>query len=173
MVSHSFFGSETRCNLYSRRLHVGHGWRLDYFTDTFNLYSPIYGLFYSWNKFEALWSSDRLILCEQFVNRGFALVHIDEKLCHYTNIAKAMDAIGQYRDIGPIRINLQHLIQTIRTFAIDWKDTLSKFLIDKTKECLRTLHQHMTVIQTKKERGNCHAHTHFIVMRANSWALIA
>lgn len=99
----------------------------------------------SWTKFEALWSSDRMILCEQFVNSGLALVHIDEKLSHYTDIVRAMDAIECHQDIGPIRINLQRLISTIRAFAIVWKDTLSKFLIDKTNKCLGSLHQHMMV----------------------------
>lgn len=86
-----------------------------------------------------------MILCEQFVNSGLALAHTDEKLSHYTDIMKAMDAIERHQDIGPIRVNLQRLISTIRAFAIDWKDTLSKFLIEKTNKCLASLHRHLMV----------------------------
>lgn len=56
-----------------------------------------------------------------------------------------MDSEPQYHDIGPIRINLHSLISSIRTHAIDWKNTLGGILAEKTVRCIKFLRDHMTV----------------------------
>lgn len=86
-----------------------------------------------------------MIVCEKFVSRGLPLVHIDEKFLFYTNIVERMDKIQQFHDIGPIRLNLHSLIGNIRAYAIDWKNTLGKILIEKTLNTLRTLNKQMMV----------------------------
>lgn len=86
-----------------------------------------------------------MIVCEEFVCRGLPLVHIDEKFVFYTNIVECMNTIQRFHDIGPIRLNLNALIDSIRAYAVDWKNTLGEILIEKTLETLKSLHQHMTV----------------------------
>lgn len=92
-----------------------------------------------------LWKSDKMIVCEKFVNRGLPLVHIDEKFLFYTNIVEHMDTIQSFHDIGPIRLNLYAIIDSIRGYAIDWKNTLGEILIVKTLKTLKTLHIRMMV----------------------------
>lgn len=99
----------------------------------------------SWNEYEALWTSDKMIVCEEFVNRGLPLVHIDEKFLFYTNIVECMDTIQPLHDIGPVRVNLNALIDSIRSYAVDWKNTLGEILIEKTLKTLKTLQKRMTV----------------------------
>lgn len=99
----------------------------------------------SWNEFETLWTSDKMIVCEKFVSRGLPLVHIDEKFLLYTNIVERMDTIQPFHDIGPIRLNLRSLIANIRAYAVDWKNTLGEILIEKTLKTLKTLQQYMMV----------------------------
>lgn len=86
-----------------------------------------------------------MIVCEKFVSRGLPLVHIDEKFLFYTNIVERMDTIQPFHDIGPIRLNLYSLIGNIRAYAIDWKNTLGKILIEKTLNTLGILHKQMMV----------------------------
>lgn len=99
----------------------------------------------SWNEYEALWTSDKMIVCEEFVSRGLPLVHIDEKFLFYTNIVECMDTIQPLHDIGPVRLNLNALIDSIRSYAVDWKNTLGEILIEKTLKTLKTLQKRMTV----------------------------
>lgn len=86
-----------------------------------------------------------MIVCEEFVNRGLPLVHIDEKFLFYTNIVECMDTIQPLHDIGPVRVNLNALIDSIRSYAVDWKNTLGEILIEKTLKTLKTLQKRMTV----------------------------
>lgn len=100
---------------------------------------------HSWNEFETLWTSDKMIVCEKFVSRGLPLVHIDEKFLLYTNIVERMDTMQTFHDIGPIRLNLRSLIDSIRAYAVDWKNTLGEILIEKTLKTLKALQKHMMV----------------------------
>lgn len=56
-----------------------------------------------------------------------------------------MDTVQRYHDIGPIRINLHSLITSIRTHAIDWKNTLGGILAEKTLENMKGLREHISV----------------------------
>lgn len=100
---------------------------------------------FRWNEYQDLWKSDKIMICENFVNRGLPLVYIDEKFLFYTNIVDSMDTIEVYHDIGPIRINLQSLIRQIRSYALDWKSTLGDILMKRTLLILRALQKHITV----------------------------
>lgn len=102
-------------------------------------------MIFSWDEFEALWTSDKMIVCEKFVSRGLPLVHIDEKFLFYTNIVERMDTIQAYHDIGPIRLNLHSLISNIRAYAVDWKNTLGEILIERTLKTLKSLQKQMMV----------------------------
>lgn len=84
-------------------------------------------------------------MCGEFVCRGLPLVHIDEKFLFYTNIVENMNTIRPYHDIGPIRVNLHSLIDSIRAYAVDWKNTLGEMLIEKTLKTLKLLQKRMTV----------------------------
>lgn len=86
-----------------------------------------------------------MIVCEKFVSRGLPLVHIDEKFLLYTNIVERMDTMQTFHDIGPIRLNLRSLIDSIRAYAVDWKNTLGEILIEKTLKTLKALQKHMMV----------------------------
>lgn len=86
-----------------------------------------------------------MIVCEKFVSRGLPLVHIDEKFLFYTNIVERMDTIQPYHDIGPIRLNLHSLIGHIRSYAVDWKNTLGAILIERTLKTLKSQQKQMMV----------------------------
>lgn len=92
-----------------------------------------------------LWISDKTAICSKFVNHGLPLVRIDEKFLFYTNIVDRMDATQQHHDVGPIRINLGALINSVRAHAIEWKNTLGRILTDKTKANIKQLCDHMIV----------------------------
>lgn len=122
-----------------RSLHIRISWQIIAF------YLEMLIMTSSWDEFETLWTSDKTIVCEKFVSRGLPLVHIDEKLLFYTNIVERMDSIQPFHDVGPIRVNLRLLIDSIRSYAIEWKNTLGQLLIEKTVNTLRSLQTHMTV----------------------------
>lgn len=86
-----------------------------------------------------------MLVCGKFVSRDQPLSHIDEKFLLYTNIVERMDAMQRFHDIGTIRLNLHTLIDGIRTYAVDWKNTLGEILIEKTLKTLKILQQHMSV----------------------------
>lgn len=86
-----------------------------------------------------------MLVCEKFVSRDQPLGHIDEKFLLYTNIVERMDTMQRFHDIGTIRLNLHTLIDGIRAYAVDWKNTLGEILIEKTLKTLRILQQHMSV----------------------------
>lgn len=56
-----------------------------------------------------------------------------------------MDVTKRHHDIGPIRINLDSLINSVRAHAIEWKNTLGKLLADETKTNIKHLYDHMIV----------------------------
>lgn len=56
-----------------------------------------------------------------------------------------MDAAKRFYDIGPVRINLDSLIQSVRAHAIEWKNTLGRILIDETKMNIKHSSDHMNV----------------------------
>lgn len=56
-----------------------------------------------------------------------------------------MDATQRHHDIGPIRINLGSLINSVRGHAIEWKKTLGRILTDETKANIKYLCDHMIV----------------------------
>lgn len=92
-----------------------------------------------------MWISDKIILCEEFVDRDLPLVQIDEKFEYYTNIVKNMDSLKLFHDIGPIRVILKSLVKTVRYCAIDWKNTLGKIFIDKIMTNILNLQRYITV----------------------------
>lgn len=86
-----------------------------------------------------------MLVCEKFVSRDQPLGHIDEKFLLYTNIVERMDTMRRFHDIGTIRLNLYTLIDSIRAYAVDWKNTLGEILIEKTLKTLKILQHHMSV----------------------------
>lgn len=86
-----------------------------------------------------------MLVCEKFVSRDQPLGQIDEKFLLYTNIVERMDTMQRFHDIGTIRLNLHTLIDGIRAYAVDWKNTLGEILIEKTLKTLKILQQHMSV----------------------------
>lgn len=56
-----------------------------------------------------------------------------------------MDATKRYHDIGPVRINLDSLINSVRAHAVDWKNTLGKVLTDETKASIKHLCEQINV----------------------------
>lgn len=80
------------------------------------------------------------------MNSELPLVDIDEKFLYYTRIIDNMDSIQKYCDVGPIRINLHSMINQIRDFAVEWKETLGKVLLKKIQSNLENLKTYITVI---------------------------
>lgn len=97
------------------------------------------------NKYKTLWISDKTTICTKFVSSGLPLVRVEEKFLFYTNIVDCMDATKRHHDIGPIRINLDSLINSVRAHAIEWKNTLGKLLSDETKTNIKHLYDQMIV----------------------------
>lgn len=56
-----------------------------------------------------------------------------------------MDATKRHYDVGPVRINLGSLINSVRAHAIEWKDTLGRILTEETKANIKRLNDHMIV----------------------------
>lgn len=100
---------------------------------------------FSWNEFKSLWGSDKMIVCEEFVNRGLPLVHIDEKFLFYTNIVERMNSNRYYHDFGPIRINLHALMRSSCAHVVEWKNTLGNILTEKTLTNLHRTQKYVTV----------------------------
>lgn len=89
--------------------------------------------------------SDKTAICEKFISRGLPLVKLDEKFLFYTDIVERLQKTQPYHDIGPIRVNLQSLIDSICEHAIDWKNTLGHILAEKTMRRVLELRDYMQV----------------------------
>lgn len=84
-----------------------------------------------------------MVICEKFINRGLPLIKIDEKFLFYTEIIDSMEKIVPYHDIGPIRINLNLLINSICEHATEWKNTLGGILAEKVLQNIKGLRNHI------------------------------
>lgn len=92
-----------------------------------------------------LWISDKTTICTKFVSCGLPLVRIDEKFLFYTNIVDYMHATKRHHDVGPVRIKLDSLINSVRDHAVSWKYTLGRILADETKTNIERLCDHTIV----------------------------
>lgn len=99
----------------------------------------------------------------KFVSHGLPLVCVDEKFLFYTNIVDRMDATERHHDVGPIRINLGSLINSVRAHAIEWQNTLGKILTDETKANIKDLCDHM-IVSESNFRCNIFVTEHLIVI---------
>lgn len=89
--------------------------------------------------------NDKMAICKKFISRGLPLVKLDEKFLFYSNIVDQLQNTLPYHDIGPIRVNLQSLIESICEHAIDWKNTLGQILAERTLGNILELRNHMKV----------------------------
>lgn len=91
--------------------------------------------------------SDKMAICEKFISRGLPLVKLDEKFLYYSNIVDQLQKTIAYHDIGPIRVNLQSLIDSICEHAVDWKNTLGRILAERTLDSILKLSKHIKVLK--------------------------
>lgn len=89
--------------------------------------------------------SDKMAICEKFISRGLPLVKLDEKFLFYSDIVDQLQSTKPHHDIGPIRVNLQSLIDSICEHAIDWKNTLGNILAERTLANVVALRNRMKV----------------------------
>lgn len=56
-----------------------------------------------------------------------------------------MDATKRCHDVGPVRINMSSLINSVRAHAIEWKITLGRILAEETEANIKHLRDQTNV----------------------------
>ncbi|CAG9821168.1 unnamed protein product [Phaedon cochleariae] len=86
-----------------------------------------------WRRYKNLWSFDKSLTCEKFLQTNNSLSVYDEKFMFYNDI---INNINEYRvlvDVGSIQLNLRPLLNTIIQHCLEWKTTLGNLIDSNTK----------------------------------------
>lgn len=87
-----------------------------------------------WKKYRNLWSFDKAVTCEKFLEKYSSLSLWDDKFMFYNQIIESLESISSVRDIGCIQLNLKPLLNTIVSHCMEWKTTLGSLIDSITKE---------------------------------------
>lgn len=96
-----------------------------------------------WRRYRNLWSFDKTLTCEKFIEKNNQLEKYDEKFIFYSDILKDMEQHTDHIDIGCIRLNLRPLLETISGHTLEWKNRLGELLDKATKNKMNEMNKMM------------------------------
>ncbi|KAJ8717758.1 hypothetical protein PYW07_005688 [Mythimna separata] len=105
----------------------------------FRLTSDINTYIIKWYKYSHLWSFDKHLSCEKYVQKYSQIFKYDEKFFFFEDIIADLDGHVKYVDIGAIRVNLRPIIKQIQEHAQEWKDILGACIATKTRTSMHDL----------------------------------
>ncbi|KAF9424732.1 hypothetical protein HW555_000033, partial [Spodoptera exigua] len=116
----------------------------------FRLTSDICTYIVKWQKYSHLWSYDKHLSCEKYVQKYDQIFKYDEKFFFFEDIINDLDDHVKFVDIGAIRVNLRPVIQQIQDHAQEWKNILGDCIASNTRASMYDLktqieHLRMTV----------------------------
>ncbi|KAF9819085.1 hypothetical protein SFRURICE_000750 [Spodoptera frugiperda] len=77
----------------------------------FRLTTDIYTYIVKWQKYAHLWSYDKHLSCEKYIQKYDQIFKYDEKFFFFEDIINDLDEHVKFVDIGAIRVNLRPVIQ--------------------------------------------------------------
>ncbi|XP_055696351.1 dynein axonemal heavy chain 10 [Lutzomyia longipalpis] len=106
-----------------------------------------------WKKYKSLWMFDKAAICEKFLNKGMPLIRLDEKFLFYMQIVSDLAKHKPHYDVKAIRINLRPLIESVKTHAIEWKNTLGNILAERTRNNMFQLRNQIKILKRDLDRN--------------------
>lgn len=83
-------------------------------------------------KYFQLWKDDRAASIEKFAKRVPSNVAYDEHLSHYQHISRSAERLPTEAKIGFLHVSYANAIQSIRSEAQTWIDTIGRYLHDSS-----------------------------------------
>ncbi|PZC71734.1 hypothetical protein B5X24_HaOG212562 [Helicoverpa armigera] len=105
----------------------------------FRLTTDICTYITKWQKFSHLWSFDKNLSCEKYVQKYDQIYKYDEKFFFFEDIINDLHAHVKFVDIGAIRVNLRPVIKQVQDHAEEWKTILGACIATKTRTSMHDL----------------------------------
>ncbi|XP_026741363.1 dynein heavy chain 10, axonemal [Trichoplusia ni] len=101
-----------------------------------------------WHKFAHLWSFDKSLSCEKYVQKYDQIFKYDEKFFFFEDIIADLNEHVKFVDIGAIRVNLRPVIKQVQEHAQEWKNILGACIATKTRTSMYDLKNQLESLRT-------------------------
>lgn len=86
-----------------------------------------------WKRYRNLWSFEKVVTCEKFLEKHTLLFVWDSKFMFYNQIIESLQSYNEKKNVGSIQLNLTPLLDTIIEHCVEWKITLGRLIDTVTK----------------------------------------